>query len=454
MRRDEVKIDFAAQVSRALWLYSFLVISVTGACWAFYEFLMRLGGGFDFRPLFSKLYRFGDLTDYCGKMAHLWHGAARLGSGFPVYNYPPVAALAYKVLLYSVPGHPVAPYMTFLAVCTVALGLVAWLAVRQASLGLRIAAGAAILTTVVLGYPLWIVADRGNVEGVAWALAAAGLCSLLRARYGAAAVLIGLAASVKPFPVLFLLLLVSRRKYKEAAIGVAAFGVAVLGALIFLGPNPWKAYQDLKPGVAIYTERYITNLAPVEEARFEHSLLDGMKSAALTVKMGGIHPNDAIQTVGMLRSPAGGWRQARVLARLYPFVICGGLALLFVVFRKQPLLNQLTALGAAVTLFPPSSGDYTLLHLYVPFGALLVFLVREVATGKATMRRGSLLAFATVYALLFSPGSLLRIYAGDEKLLLLLALLVITARTPMCSAYFGDGADGRRLPMAEAVPLA
>ncbi len=179
-----------------------------------------------------------------------------------------------------------------------------------------------------------------------------------------------------------------------------------------------------------------------------------MKSAALTVKMGGIHPNDAIQTVGMLRSPAGGWRQARVLARLYPFVICGGLALLFVVFRKQPLLNQLTALGAAVTLFPPSSGDYTLLHLYVPFGALLVFLVREVATGKATMRRGSLVAFATVYALLFSPGSLLRIYAGDEKLLLLLALLVITARTPMRSAYFGDGADGRLLPMAEAVPLA
>ncbi len=235
MRRDEVKIDFAAQVSRALWLYSFLVISVTGACWAFYEFLMRLGGGFDFRPLFSKLYRFGDLTDYCGKMAHLWHGAARLGSGFPVYNYPPVAALAYKVLLYSVPGHPIAPYMTFLAVCTVALGLVGWLAVRRASLGLRIAAGAAILTTVVLGYPLWIVADRGNVEGVAWALAAAGLCSLLRARYGAAAVLIGLAASVKPFPVLFLLLLVSRRKYKEAAIGVATFGVAVLGALIFLG---------------------------------------------------------------------------------------------------------------------------------------------------------------------------------------------------------------------------
>jgi hypothetical protein len=444
----------ATRVAAVLWLYSLLVVLSTALNWAIYLLLRSPGRAFDFRPLFPKLYRFGDLTDYINKMAHLWHGAERLGSGFPVYNYPPVAALVYKLLLYSVPGHPVAPYMTFLVICTLALGLVAWLAVRQASLGLRIAAGAAILTTAVLGYPLWIVADRGNVEGVAWALAAAGLCFLLRARYGAAAVLIGLAAAVKPFPILFLLLLVSRRKYKEAMLGAATFGVAVLGALIFLGPNPWKAYQDLKPGVAIYTERYITNLAPVEEARFEHSLLDGMKSAALTVKMRGIHPNDAIMTVDMLRQPAGGWRQARALAHLYPYVICVGLALLFVVFRKQPLLNQLTALGAAVTLFPPSAADYTLLHLYVPFGALLVFLVREVATGKATMRRGSLVAFATVYALLFSPGSLLRIYAGDEKLLLLLALLVITARTPMRSAYFGDGADGRLLPMAEAVPLA
>jgi hypothetical protein len=45
---------------------------------------------------------------------------------------------------------------------------------------------------------------------------------------------------------------------------------------------------------------------------------------------------------------------------------------------------------------------------------------------------------AIVYGLLFSPLSFLRVYAGDAKLLLLLALVVVMARTPMPSKYFGD----------------
>jgi hypothetical protein len=43
-----------------------------------------------------------------------------------------------------------------------------------------------------------------------------------------------------------------------------------------------------------------------------------------------------------------------------------------------------------------------------------------------------------VYALLFSPLTFLNIYAGDAKLLLLLALLWFAYRYPMRSAYFHD----------------
>jgi hypothetical protein len=41
------------------------------------------------RPLFGKSDQFHDLTNYIGKTAHLYHGAAALGSGFPVFSYPP-----------------------------------------------------------------------------------------------------------------------------------------------------------------------------------------------------------------------------------------------------------------------------------------------------------------------------------------------------------------------------
>jgi hypothetical protein len=98
----------------------------------------------------------------------------------------------------------------------------------------------------------------------------------------------------------------------------------------------------------------------------------------------------------------------------------------------------------AVTLFPLSGADYTLLHLYVPFGALVVFLAREVAMGKAAMSYSSMLAFAVIYALLFAPLTILMLYVGDAKLLLLLALLFVTARTPMHGAYF-DGPERQQI---------
>ena len=160
----------------------------------------------------------------------------------------------------------------------------------RASRAVRLSVAAAIVTTAVLGYPMWFIADRGNIEGVVWALSAAGLCFLLRAKYRTAAVLIGLAACVKPFSILFLLLLLCRRKYKEVALSLVTMVLVTLAALTALGPNPWKAYQELKPGEQLYLGMYVFDMAPVEEERFDHSLLDGMKSAALTVEMGGIHP--------------------------------------------------------------------------------------------------------------------------------------------------------------------
>jgi len=433
LRTENVAGNAASQVRVALWIYALLVALVTWASWAVYW----LSGIFMTRPLFAKYDQFHDLTNYIDKTAHLYRGAAALGTGLPVFNYPPPGAFVFKVLLYTFPGHPVRPFLTFLAICIVGFAFVAWRACRP-SRAVRLSAVAAIVVTAVLGYPMWFVADRGNIEAVVWALAAGGLCLLLRGRTSSAAVLIGLSAAIKPFTILFLLLLLRHRRYKDAALGVATAGLMLLAALTALGPNPWRAYQDLKPGISIYAARYITNLTPVEEARFSHSLLDGMKSAAVTVEMGGIYPIKALVEVTQLRTEPGGWHGVRPLVRVYPFVVFAGIGLICAVFYKMPILNQLTALAVAATLFPPVSGDYTLLFLYLPFATLLVFLTREVAAGKATLHYGSMLAFAVIYALLFSPLTFLMLYAGDAKLLLLLALLVVSARSPMRSEYFDD----------------
>jgi hypothetical protein len=427
----------ATQVRVALWVYSLLVASVTATSWIVYT----RGGNFSTRPLFAQIDQYRDLLNYLGKAEHLGDGAAALGRGFPVFNYPPPAAYVYKVLICTFPGYSVQTYISFLVISVLGFALVAWRACGAAR-GVRLSAAAAIATTACLGYPMWFTADRGNIEGVVWVFSAAGICFLLRARYRAAALLIGLAASIKPFSIVFLLLLLPRRKYKEAALGLATAGLFVIAALTALGPNPWKAYQQLQPNATFYMDHYMGNLLPVEEARFTHSLLDGMKSAALSVEMGGIRPGMAITEVPRLMAEPGGWHEVRPLAKAYPFVTVAGLGLLLAVFYRMPLLNQLTALGAAATLFPPVASEYTLLHLYVPFGVLLVFLTREVAVGRAVFSYASMLAFAVLYGLLFAPLTFLKIYAGDAKLLLLLALLCVAARSPMPSAYFSDPPGG------------
>jgi hypothetical protein len=449
LRRENALVDSVLQVARALWLYAFLVVLVTAVSWINYVHRIEVfsyQGAFDARPFFTKEQRFNDLTNYIGKTAHLRHGSAALGDAqVPVFNYPPPAAFVYKALLYAFPGHAVRTYLALLAICILGFAFVVWRAIGTAIA--RIDAATAILTTAVLGYPLLFTADRGNIEAVAWAVAAAGLCFLLRARYATAALLIGLACCIKPFSILFLLLLIGRRKYKEAGLAVVTTGLVTLAAVTVLGPNPLTVYRNLKPGVSFYEDRYITNLTWLDEMRFEHSLFDGIKSAALSVEMGGIRPTMAVSEIPRLRNQPGGWHRVRRLAQLYPFVAIAAFGLMIAVFYKMPLLNQLTALGGAATLLPPNAGDYTLLHLYVPFGALLVFLTREVAEEKATFSKASTFALAVIYALLFAPLTFLRVYAADGKLFLLLALLFVVARSPMHSAYFDNaGIDASNVP--------
>lgn len=430
LRQKDGELTLKSQINWALWIYSLLTMAVTIGTTAYYLHNRK----WYIRPLFARDDRYRDLTNYFDKTKHLYHAATQLGSGLPIFTYPAPAAFVYKALLHSVPSHPVAPFLAFLLICILGFSFVAWRAVLGSPVTLS--ATAAIVTTMVFGFPLLFDADRGNIEGVAWALAAAGLCFVLRARYGIAAVLIGLGVSIKPFSILFLLLLLRRRKYKETVLGVATTGCVVLAALVALGPNPLKAYHALRPGVSLYVERYVRAVAPPDEARFDHSLLDGFKSAAVAAEMRGIHPYKVLDREWYLITRPGGFRAARGLARIYPLIAAIGLGFVIWVFYDKPLLNQLTALAISVTLFPPSAGEYTLLHLYVPFGALLIFLARDVATGRASFAFRPMIALAVIYALLFAPLTLLMIYASDAKLLLLLALLVITARTPMRSAYF------------------
>jgi hypothetical protein len=423
-------------VSRALMLYAVVLLATTALSWGVY----RWTGGPFFRPFFSAEDQFKDLLNYAGKTAHLWHSSGSLGAGYPVFSYPPLSAVVWNLLLHSFHGHPLAPY---LVAATFAVGAYGFLAFRAADLRppLGLAAAAAIEITAVAGFPFWYAIDRGNLEALVWAICGAGICCFLRQRYRAAAVCIALAVCIKPFPVVFLALLLLRRRYREAILGVVVAGVLVLAGLFVIGPNPWKAYQDLKPGAAIYSSKYLETVRHPGEVRFAHSVLDGLKSAGILAKTRSLSPRRVEQQTMWIYERGRTWPAAVLLVRLYPAIAAMILVVLILSVRRAPSLNQVTMLGVAATLLPPNAGEYTLLNLYVPFGAFIVFLTREVAAGRLRLSRQVLLLVLVDYGLLFSPLSFLRIYAGDAKLLLLIGLAILFAYAPMPSAYFGDALD-------------
>jgi hypothetical protein len=296
--------------------------------------------------------------------------------------------------------------------------------------------------------------DRANLEGAVGLILGAGLVLFAIGRYYGSAIFIGLAATVKPIPGLFFLLLIRKKLYKEAMVGVVAAGCSTVLALTVLGPTPLAAYKGLQPGVTRYYNDYIMKVPSPTEGRFEHSIMDSLKSVGSRPAPAGNlrkrHKLDAIkstQTSGQsaaespeLVAQEGARRPTGMRTIFFFSVLLSTVAFAFVLLRffKLPVVNQMILLGAAITLLPPVAAEYTLLHLYVPFGIFLLFLMREVATGRVVCEQKYILTLLILFAFLFSPLTFFGSYAGDFKTLLLIGLLIITGSYAMPSSMFNE----------------
>jgi hypothetical protein len=173
---------------------------------------------------------------------------------------------------------------------------------------------------------------------------------------------------------------------------IDGIGTETLGGIP--GPEAWYIP---------YMARYITNLAPYDEARFGHSLLDGMKSAALAVKMGGILPHKALEEAEKLRAEPGGWHVVRTLMHIYPGVAICGVRAIDRCLLQDAYTQRTDRPGSGG--YASSSGRrglYAASHI-CPFWSAGRVLGARGAVGKATLRYAPILTFAVIYGLLFAP---------------------------------------------------
>jgi hypothetical protein len=271
-----------------------------------------------------------------------------------------------------------------------------------------------LTSALLFSCPFWFEYLLGNLEICIFLIVAFGILAFLRRHFVLAAMLIGVAASMKIFPFVYFALFLSYRKYRELALGIFTVAVTSLVSLWLICPSLSIAVRGIWAGLAGFQTVYVLQYRPIETG-FDHSLLGIIKA---------------------LSHHFYGWTMPGHLGTGYMVCVStAGLALYFLRIRFLPLLNQILCLSIASVLLPPISHEYTLIHLYVAWGLMGLYAIDQARANRAM--DGLRSVFICFAILLSAEGELVykgpganspHEYSGQLKAIMLVVLMVISLR--------------------------
>ncbi len=420
-------------VSGALKTY----LAVLGGLWGVALLFVAVRGnllhqGYPFNTfLLVPAYRFSDFTGYDSRFA-LW-GKGDEFFAMPGFKFDyPAPMLLGQLAFYKLSSAPLYTYLATVVLFAVTGGILAAIAIPKDS-RVRVLAGVSALCTAIFSFPLFFLLDRANTEGLVWIVSSLGLVLFITRRYTSSAVALALAASMKIFPAVLLLLLLSRKRYREFAIALAAIAGFTVGSLWLAGPSIPRAAAGIAEGLAFLRQFQIFDYKGFEIG-FDHSLFALIKQICFRATHD-VPRVDAL--LPRIYLPYGFFAVALFAAAYLRFI------------RHLPALNQMLALSAFSVLLPYVSYDYTLVNLFVPFSALLYVLASDGADGRLSVSRRDLLFLLVPYAILFTPQSYLvyRVvgYGAQVKTMALLAIIAAAVRIPLPSSLFHEIYPGETL---------
>ncbi len=322
----------------------------------------------DYRTYFIRFHRFFHKPEFFKQYAD---------RDLSYFSYPAPAAMVYWCFYHL--WHYILAFVALAAAWSIGLAWGLFCVLELRGVERRIAAGIAFVM-LAAAFPVHFMIERGNIELVVWIAVFCGLYLYLRGRDGAAAVLLGIAASIKIFPVIFCGLLLQRRSYGALALALVAAATATLLSLWFAGPTIAIAFHGFNHTVANYQQSYSIP-ARVADVGMDHSFF------ALTKVVG--------RELGFTYQ---NW-----LHPYYGIAGCIALALFFGRALRMPVANQILYIMIMAVGLPPNSFDYTLVYLYAPWAALC--LVAFEAQRRGVIVPG-LTALFLCFVPLFAPFSL------------------------------------------------
>ena len=380
-------------------------------------------------PLRVEAVRFPDLLAFYPRFALLHTEDFFTSTATNPFMYA-AAAVPLYVALYAVAPHILAAYLTFslLVLSVGALSVIRGLVRR--GIGVLAAAGYTLLTMLCV-YPIWFALSQANIEIFIWVLLAMGIALYWHRRGYAACVCFGLAAAIKIYPVLFLVLPLYRKRWGQAALGAVTAAAYSVGALIYVGPTLLQAFYGIRGGLGRFRTMIMLHILDV--TGIDHSLFSLYKL--------------------VFRKDEAAGRFETALPIYLGLMVIAVLVLLATRVRRLPLANQLAFCVVVCVLCPPTSFEYTLMHI-MTLNALFMFLLLDARrVGKQPPGLVQALACCTV-CLSFLPELIHngRQVDGAVKSLGLILLLytVLLYPFPAVGADTALGLDLPGEPVAEA----
>lgn len=240
---------------------------------------------------------------------------------------------------------------------------------------------------LLFAYPLWFLLDRANPEGFVFIALIMGFF-LADKRDGVySAFFIGLAASMKFFPAIFLFWFIYRKEYKAFFLAVLVAIIMTLVGLIIIGPTPLQALSQIICDMGWYNNQYNLGLMGSSELRFYHSIFASIKNIIMTFYNGQI--------------------DLAVVYKIYiGIAIVSMLGLLYGI-KNLPRINQLFILVLMMVLFAPMSADYRLIQIIIPLVALFAYIFSTKDEIKGTLLANVLMPIVLIWV----PTS--QIHFGD-----------------------------------------
>lgn len=266
-----------------------------------------------------------------------------------------------------------------------------------------------------LGWPFFFAFERGNIESLLWAGVATAVFCFAQGWVLPAALLLGFFGAAKLYPLLLFALFCRRGRWRGLVAGLATAALTTVIALRFLEPDVLDAYRRISAGVKLWTQL-----------------------TTLQVWVAGVGPDHSL--FGLMRQVTGG-AIVRVPFALNVYLVTAGAAataLFLGRVRRLPLTNQVLFLVCAAILLPPTSFDYTLLLLLIPW-AMVVLRCLEAAQNDEPWRAFTLpmLLFGVALApltFLHTYRGIQVYYEGPVRCVALIGLVVLAVRYPFAAA--------------------